>query len=553
MSLNPKTLLPEAIDADEFASLLEHRELLEATELAGRFGHCQWNSQTRELESCSRGYARLFNMSLEEALGRLRKWDELMTHIHPDDRARYAESHDLNRLTSHYTIDFRIILGNGEIRWVHEVTVMKAGSAKNAGPAFSILQDITEQVEREQKLRNSDDLASQIEMASDIGYFIFDDENDRYAYVSHGYARIHGLTQAEYMQRGETLDEDLLFVHEEDRERVTAELKQYSTRDGEDYISEYRIVRADGEVAWVKEKSISRMTINNRVIQTIGVMQDITATKKHEQEMRKIRDSLEQTVSERTQQLADLVAQLQHENIERKTMSSELERKNAELERFAYTVSHDLKTPLVTINGLLGLISKDLLAGDDDSAIRYIEKVTHATKGMARMLEELLELSRVGHVIGQTTRCEPGELARVAVDSFGDRIAELGAAIEIETMPAVDANRERVIEVYKNLIGNALKFLGDQPSPQIGIGALERDGRCCYFVGDNGIGIAPEYQDKVFGLFERLEAGTEGSGIGLALVKRIIEVHDGEVWIESAGPGHGSTVFFTLTPPKAGD
>jgi len=211
MSLNPITLLPEAIDSDEFASLLEHRELLEATELAGRFGHCQWNSQTRELESCSQGYARLFDMSPEEALERLREWDELITHIHPDDRMRYAQSHDSNKSSGNYTIDYRIILANGEVRWVHEVTVLKVDGARDGGHAFSILQDITEQVEREQKLRNSDDLVHQIEMASDIGYFIFDDENDCYAYVSHGYARLHGLTQAQYMQRGDTLDEDLLF------------------------------------------------------------------------------------------------------------------------------------------------------------------------------------------------------------------------------------------------------------------------------------------------------------------------------------------------------
>ncbi len=469
-----------------------------------------------------------------------------MAYIHPDDRERYVDTHDANQSSGNYTIDYRVVLANSEVRWLHEVTVLRAGNAPVGGPTFSILQDITEQVEREQKLRNSDDLARQIEMASDIGYFIFDDENDCYAYVSEGYARIHGLTQAEYMARGDTLDEDLMFVHEEDRARVSAELKQYSTRDGKDYISEYRIVRADGEIAWVKEKSISRMTINNRVIQTIGVMQDITAAKKHEQEMREARDSLERTVSERTQQLADMVKRLQRENMERETISSELERKNAELERFAYTVSHDLKTPLVTINGLLGFITKDLQAGNRDSAIEYIEKVTQATTGMARMLEELLELSRIGHVIGQTTSCDPAELAQLAIDSFGDRIAELDVNIEIETMPAIDADRERIIEVYQNLVENALKFLGDQPSAEIRIGTVKRDNRDCYFVRDNGIGIAPEYQDRVFGLFERLETGTEGTGIGLALVKRIVEVHDGEVWIESKGPGHGATVYFTL-------
>ncbi len=550
MSLKPETLLPEAIDADEFAGLLEHRELLEATELAGHFGHCQWNSRTRELESCSRGYARLFDMSPREALERLREWDELMTYIHPDDRARYVDAHDSNRSSGNYTIDYRIVLAGGEIRWLLEVTVLQA-DGRDGGPAFTILQDITEQVEREQKLRNSEDLARQVEMAADIGYFIFDDENDCYAYVSEGYARIHGQTQAEYMARGDTLDEDLMFVHEEDRARVSAELKQYSTWDGKDYVSEYRIVKSDGEIAWVREKSIKRMTLDKRVIQSIGVMQDITATKKHEQEMREARESLEHTVSERTRQLADMVTRLQRENAERETMSTELERKNAELERFAYTVSHDLKTPLVTINGLLGLITRDLRAGNGDSAIQYIDKVTQATNGMARMLEELLELSRIGHVIGQTIQCDPAELARLAIDSFGERVAELDVDIRIEAMPVIEADPERIIEVYQNLVENSLKFFGDQASPQIRIGAAERDGRCCYFVGDNGIGVAAEYHEKIFGLFERLQTETEGTGIGLALVRRIIEVHNGEVWLDSDGPGRGSTVFFTLAQPAA--
>ena len=207
MPLNPESLLPEAIDPDEFARLLEQRELLEATELAGRFGHCQWNSDTLSLESCSEGFARLFGMTQAEALARLGDWNDLLAHIHPDDRERYAEIYGPGLHAGTYTVDYRIVNNVGEIRWVHQVSVLKLSDSDGTGTGFSILQDITGQVEREQKLLNSEDLTDQIEAATDLGHFIFDEENDGYLYVSPGYARIHGISQAAYMRRSATFDE----------------------------------------------------------------------------------------------------------------------------------------------------------------------------------------------------------------------------------------------------------------------------------------------------------------------------------------------------------
>ena len=113
-------------------------------------------------------------------------------------------------------------------------------------------------------------------------------------------------------------------------------------------------------------------------------------------------------------------------------------------------------------------------------------------------------------------------------------------------MPEVSVDRMRLTEVYQNLIENAIKFIGDQPAPRIHIGMDERNGLRCYYVRDNGIGIAPEYHQLVFGLFERLSMDVDGTGVGLALVKRIVEVHGGDVWIESDGADTGTAVYFTL-------
>ena len=113
-------------------------------------------------------------------------------------------------------------------------------------------------------------------------------------------------------------------------------------------------------------------------------------------------------------------------------------------------------------------------------------------------------------------------------------------------MPSVYGDRLRLLEVYQNLIDNAVKFMGDQTSPRIEIGAQQHDGEVVCFVRDNGIGIASEYHEKVFGLFERLDTVIDGTGIGLALVKRIVEVHGGRIWVESEGEGRGTTFWFTL-------
>lgn len=118
--------------------------------------------------------------------------------------------------------------------------------------------------------------------------------------------------------------------------------------------------------------------------------------------------------------------------------------------------------------------------------------------------------------------------------------------IVVEDLPSVMGDPTRLLEVFLNLLENAIKFSGDQQQPRVRIAALEREGGICCFVEDNGIGIDRDYHDQVFGLFERLDASVDGTGVGLALVKRIIEVHGGEVWVESDGPGQGARFMFTL-------
>jgi signal transduction histidine kinase len=239
---------------------------------------------------------------------------------------------------------------------------------------------------------------------------------------------------------------------------------------------------------------------------------------------------------------------------EREDLIKELEDKNAELERFAYTVSHDLKSPLITIRGFLGFLEKDAVAGNLDRLHADIARIAEATARMQRLLDELLDLSRVGRMSSLLEEVAFDQIAREAVELAQGRITARGVQVEIaDNLPVVYGDRARLVEVVQNLVDNAVKFMGDQSNPRITLGVLdaERSGMPIFFVQDNGIGIEPDYHERIFGLFNKLDVKSEGTGVGLALVKRIIDSHGGHVWVESDGAGQGSTFFFTLPRPAS--
>ena len=231
---------------------------------------------------------------------------------------------------------------------------------------------------------------------------------------------------------------------------------------------------------------------------------------------------------------------------EREIISSELEVKNAELERFTYTVSHDLKSPLVTIKGFLGLLQKDIDANDSIRIKQDIEKLKSATDTMGVLLDDLLELSRVGRVMGEPFTCSLADIVRQAVDLVKTDLDEVGAEVVIDDLPQVKVDETRIVEVFLNLLENSIKFMGGRENPRIHISAKPVDGMICCSVRDNGIGIDEQYHAQIFELFERLDARIKGTGVGLALVKRIIEIHGGKIWVETEGTSAGCDMRFTL-------
>jgi two-component system, LuxR family, sensor kinase FixL len=232
---------------------------------------------------------------------------------------------------------------------------------------------------------------------------------------------------------------------------------------------------------------------------------------------------------------------------EREALIQELKSKNDELERFTYTVSHDLRSPLITIGGWRKRIEHHVGQGKYEHLNDDLARVTETAQKMEQFVEALLRLSQAGQAVGAKEPVPFAEVVAAALRLVGGRIQKAKVKVVVAPeLPVVYGDRTRLMQVVLNLVDNAIKFMGDQPHPRVDVGSQQRDGFAILYVGDNGIGIEPGQQDSIFGLFSKLDAEAEGSGVGLALVKRIVEQHGGSLWLESEGAGKGSRFCFRL-------
>jgi len=244
--------------------------------------------------------------------------------------------------------------------------------------------------------------------------------------------------------------------------------------------------------------------------------------------------------------IADITERKQTE-LERKELISQLEQRNEELEQFTYSVSHDLKTPLVTIGGFVGQLREDLTQGNQDCLGIDLDFIESSAKQMSTLLDNLLQLARSGRVIGDPRPVDLAKTVHQALELARGVLDKVTTRVDLaDGLPVVHGDADRLREVFQNLIENSAKFSRDRQSPQIEIGGKVDGQQVLCWVRDNGIGIPPQYLGKIFGLFERLDKSEEGTGIGLALARRIIEKHGGSIWAESAGEGQGSTFYLTL-------
>jgi light-regulated signal transduction histidine kinase (bacteriophytochrome) len=227
-------------------------------------------------------------------------------------------------------------------------------------------------------------------------------------------------------------------------------------------------------------------------------------------------------------------------------MNRELVALNAELDDFNHMASHDLQEPLRTLTAFSDMLRKDLDQSLPERAAQDVGFITDAAKRMQRLIKDLLALSRTGRSAYKREKISLSDCADRALEALAMRVKETGAQIIRDKLPEVWGDSTLLTQLYQNLIGNALKFCGDQP-PVIQLTAEERDGSPVFGVKDNGIGIDSKYAHQIFQPFRRLHshAEYEGSGIGLAICRKIIERHMGKIWVESE-PGKGSHFRFTI-------
>ncbi|MEJ2717774.1 MAG: ATP-binding protein [Deltaproteobacteria bacterium] len=231
---------------------------------------------------------------------------------------------------------------------------------------------------------------------------------------------------------------------------------------------------------------------------------------------------------------------------DRERLIRQLETSNEDLKMFGWAVSHDLRSPLVTLRGFLPIVGRDALSGNIDRLQTSLSVMDRTAAKMENLLDDLKELSLVGSVEPPCQDVQLDEVAHEAVELLAGRIDEIGVEIEIDSnLPGLYGDRARLLQVLQNLIENAIKFRDPEGAPRIKIAARRQGSETVFYVKDNGIGIDLKDHEKIFGLFDRPDNHVEGTGFGLALVKRVVELHEGRVWVESAGHGHGSTFCFT--------
>ena len=256
---------------------------------------------------------------------------------------------------------------------------------------------------------------------------------------------------------------------------------------------------------------------------------------------------------QQNERTAHLLEQAQSLTVVIETSKRELERSNDELEQFVYTVSHDLKSPIVTCNGYIGMMKELAAKGLHAEALAKLDVLERSNKKMSQLTTDLLELSRVGRADIDIASLDPKQILDEVMDTLSQQISDTRAHIVVhDPLPTVMANRTRLTQVFENLVGNALKYGGfhDHPAEiEIG-GKVGETGEVCFFVRDHGPGIAPEYHERVFMLFERLRNDNNGTGVGLSIVSKVMKFHGGTVHIESCGKNDGCTFWLRFPQTK---
>jgi PAS domain S-box-containing protein len=392
-----------------------------------------------------------------------------------------------------------------------------ANALKN--PASLALDQSADMVARYQTL---------IEQIPAVVFMAFLDKGVGEAYVSPQIEAILGFSQEEWLNDPVRWYKH---VHPDDRGRWNIEAAEMFLS-GKPLRSVYRVIARDGKVVSFHCEAKMVRHDDGQPWFIHGVAFDITELKTAEAQLKKAHDELEVRVQERTAELA--------------RANEELASSNAELEQFAYVASHDLQEPLRMITSFTQLLVSRYRGNLDTDADEFIHFISDGAKRMSSLINDLLEYSRVGTRGRPLSPTDCSTIFELACNNLRVAIEEAGAIVTTDPLPQVMGDENQLLQLFQNLIGNAVKFRGDQPV-KVHVGVKQQKGSWLFRISDNGIGIESQHAERIFIIFQRLHSRSQypGTGIGLAICKKIVERHGGRIWVESE-PGAGATFCFFL-------
>ncbi len=404
-----------------------------------------------------------------------------------------------------------------EIRLLEEL-------AEDMAFGIKVLRTRIERQQGEEALRSSQQRMDNI-VANSPGaiYRCTNDAEWTMEFLSAAITRITGYSAEDFL--GNRIRSYASIIHPDDR-RIVREAVSVALERKTQYQMDYRLLVKDGTTRWVHEQGQGLFDPDGRLNILDGFIFDITEQRKAEQEIKRLNQELEQRVSDRTRQL---------------------EEANKELETFAYSVSHDLRAPLRAIDGFSRILLDDYAQMIDEEGKRLLNIVRDNTIRMGQLIDAILKFSRTGRLEISLSEIDIEKMVRSVCAEFQTTDNESKLQWKIEPMPLARGDSAMLRQVFVNLLSNAIKFSQTRETPKIEVGARVKDGETIYFVKDNGVGFDMRYVDKLFGVFQRLHSMNEfeGTGIGLATVKRIVTRHGGRVWAEGE-VNKGATFFFTL-------
>jgi PAS domain S-box-containing protein len=460
--------------------------------------------------------------------------------IHPDDAQTVLDTFARMMRQPGVTeyVHYRIKHKDGSWRWAESV-----GNNLIHQPFISCIvinsRNITERKMAEDALKESEEYYSAL-IENSIDAIVIIDEQAKYKYSNLALERMLGYKQQDLIGKL-SLD----FLHPEDV-AMAAEVIAGAIQEPDYYPKvEVRIRHADGTYLYFE--GVGKSYLDNPSVAGIVIaLRDITERKLAEEELRKYRENLEEMVEERTRELVETNRRLLSEVDERKQAEEALRAANQELEAFAFTLSHDLRSPLALARGFAKVAVSAVEEDKKELEKDCLENILDAVERTDNYIFSLYQYARAGIPEGKATRVELDVALKEVLTYLEEETCGRGAELKVdEGLPAVYVDPLKLRQVLSNLVENAVRYMGDEPEPEVGVGANEDGDTVTVFVRDNGLGIPKAKQEAIFEPFKRLKEGrSDGLGIGLSTVKRAAEAWGGRVWVESS-EGEGSTFYFT--------